>query len=319
MSADAVSSTSTSALQIERELLALVDTVASELHRGHLGLAAAGLDSSLERDLAIDSLARVELGVRIERCFGHRLADERLFEADTPRELLQALATAGAVNAPDFITHAVAPQPRRGATGLPQHARNLVEMLAWHVERNGTRTHIQLFDDAADGPSLSYRALWDGAAQVAAGLQHRGLELGARVALMLPSGTDYFFAFYGVLLAGGVPVPIYPPVRRAQLEDHLRRQGRILANCQAAVLITSSDALLVSRLLTAAVTSLGVVTTVEELSAHGADFERAAPAPDALAFLQYTSGSTGDPKGRTIFDCVSATSPGQDSAMVQRA
>ncbi len=297
MNTDAVSGTRTSALQIERELLALVDAVVGELHRGHHGLVAAGLDSSLERDLAIDSLARVELGVRIERCFGHRLADERLFGADTPRELLQALTAAGAVNALDFITHALAPQPGRAATGLPQDARNLVEMLAWHVERNGARTHIQFFDDATNGPSLSYRALWDGAAQVAAGLQQRGLELGARVALMLPSGTDYFFAFYGVLLAGGVPVPIYPPVRRAQLEDHLRRQSRILANCQAAVLITSSDALLVARLLTVAVASLGVITTVEELSAHGADFERAAPAPDALAFFQYTSGSTGDPKG----------------------
>ena len=297
MSTDTDPGTPTPLPQLERELLSLLDTVTSELHRGQRGLATAGLDSSLARDLAIDSLARVELGIRIERQFGHKIADERLFDADTPRELLLALAGASGVTARDLAPRPVAPRRNDVAAGSPQDATNLVEMLAWHVARNGARTHIQFFDEGGDGPSLSYRALWDGAAQVAAGLQQRGLALGARVALMLPSGADYFFAFYGVLLAGGVPVPIYPPARRAQLEDHLRRQGRILANCQAAVLITTSDALLVARLLTAAVASLGIVTTVAELSAHGAQFERATPPAEAVAFLQYTSGSTGDPKG----------------------
>ena len=297
MSAKIVSTANTPHADLERELLALVNAVAGELHRGHHGLATAGLDSSLARDLAIDSLARVELGIRIERRFGHSLADERLFEADTPRDLLLALAAATGVTDLKLASRGATPQRDDGLPCPPLEVSNLVEMLAWHVERNGARTHIQFFDDSDDGPVLNYRALWDGAARVASGLQQRGLEVGARVALMLPSGTDYFFAFYGVLLAGGVPVPIYPPVRRAQLEDHLRRQGRILANCQAAVLITSADALRVARLLTAAVASLGVVTTVEELSADGSHFERAAPPPAAIALLQYTSGSTGEPKG----------------------
>ncbi len=281
----------------ESELLALVDAVAGELHRGHRSLRGARLDTSLERDLAIDSLARLELGIRIERRFGQTLADQHLFEAETPRDLLLALAAAQGVTHIEFAhrdERSVAPD---GEVGAAHHATNLVEMLAWHVEQHGAQRHIELFEDAGQGDVLSYQALWHGAAQVACGLQRGGLEVGARVALMLPSGSDYFFAFYGVLLAGGVPVPIYPPVRRAQLEEHLRRQGRILANAEAAVLITTEDALLVARLLTAAVATLGTVTTVAELSSHGAQFERAAPPPEALAFLQYTSGSTGDPKG----------------------
>jgi 1-acyl-sn-glycerol-3-phosphate acyltransferase len=281
----------------EGQLLALVDAVASELHRGHTGLRSARLDTSLERELAIDSLARVELGIRIERSFGHRIADERLFEAETPRDLLLALASAQGVTQLESAQRSAQPPQAASAVTAPEHANTLVEMLAWHAENHGQRQHVQFFEDGGNGEVLSYRALWDGAARVAAGLQHRGLEVGARVALMLPTGSDYFFAFCGVLLAGGVPVPIYPPVRRAQLEDHLRRQGRILANCQAAALITTDDALLVARLLTAAVASLGIVTTVQELSAHGTQFERAAPVGEDLAFLQYTSGSTGDPKG----------------------
>ena len=55
-----------------------------------------------------------------------------------------------------------------------------------------------------------------------------------------------------MLLAGGVPVPIYPPVRRAQLEDHLRRQSRVLGNCRAAMLVTTDEALNAARLLGAA-------------------------------------------------------------------
>ena len=297
MSIEHLSTATTPPAEMQRELLAIIDAVADELQRGPHGRAAARLDSSLTNDLAIDSLARVELGVRIERRFGRRVADESLFEADTPSDLMLALAAAQGLPAVEIVTRAAVMPHDTGVVSAPLAATNLVDMLAWHVARNGARTHIQFFEDDRDGAVLSYRALWDGAALVASGLQQRGLQVGARVALMLPSGADYFLAFYGVLLAGGVPVPVYPPVRRAQLEDHLRRQGRILANCQATVLITTADALLVARLLTAAVSSLGVVTTVAQLSVHGPHFERAAPPADATAFLQYTSGSTGDPKG----------------------
>ena len=56
-------------------------------------------------------------------------------------------------------------------------------------------------------------------------------------------------AFFGALLAGGVPVPIYPPARLSQLEDHLRRHARILDNARARHLVTFRPALAVSRLL----------------------------------------------------------------------
>lgn len=49
-----------------------------------------------------------------------------------------------------------------------------------------------------------------------------GLAPGEAVALMLPTGLDFLQCFMGILLAGGVPVPIYPPFRASQIEDHLR-------------------------------------------------------------------------------------------------
>lgn len=279
-----------------QRVLDLVGLVARDLHRGHAALPPPRLDSSLERELALDSLARVELGQRIEREFSRAVPETALFEAETPRDLLRAVLKAQG-GAPIKLSVTTLAAGDGAAVALPLQARTLVEMLAWQVEHHGERVHVQFYDDYTAGATITYRELWDGAAALAAGLQAHALEPGARVALMLPTGRDYFLAFYAVVLAGGVPVPIYPPVRRAQIEDHLRRQSRILGNCQAAMLITTADAIVPARLLGAGVTSLRTVATVAELATASGDFECATPAPDALAFLQYTSGSTGDPKG----------------------
>jgi len=284
-------------------LLAICAAVARELHAGRAGQPPPALEDSLERDIGLDSLARVELGARIERELGVALPESRLFEAETARDLLGALLEASGsaplrqATARAAPAGATGPAGPAGPAGTPAAAATLIDMLEWHATRHADRPHIQLYDEHTDGAVITYGELWQGAAEVAGGLQAAGLEPGERVALMLPTGRDYFLAFYGTLLAGGVPVPIYPPVRRAQLEDHLRRQRGILDNCAAAMLVTGEDATLVARLLTAAVESLRRVVTVAGLSGEGTAAEIARPAPADLAFLQYTSGSTGEPKG----------------------
>jgi acyl-CoA synthetase (AMP-forming)/AMP-acid ligase II len=55
---------------------------------------------------------------------------------------------------------------------------------------------------------------------------------------MLPTGFDYFVPFLGVVLAGGVPVPISPPARLSVIEEHLRRQAGLLQNAGATMLVT---------------------------------------------------------------------------------
>ncbi len=114
---------------------------------------------------------------------------------------------------------------------------------------------------------------------------------------MLPSGPDYFFSFFGVLMAGGIPVPIYPPARPAQLEDHMRRHVRILDNCLATTLITIAEAKRVAQLLKSRVPNLRHIVSVSELTT--ADLAPTLPSLNGndIAFLQYTSGSTGNPKG----------------------
>ena len=114
---------------------------------------------------------------------------------------------------------------------------------------------------------------------------------------MLPTEAAFFEAFFGVLYAGGVPVPVYPPFRRAQVEDHLRRQAGILRNAGARVLIIGSEIRNVGQLMLGLAEDLRHVETVEALSRAGA-IEQPLPAgPNTIALIQYTSGSTGDPKG----------------------
>ena len=88
---------------------------------------------------------------------------------------------------------------------------------------------------------------------------------GDTVAIMLPTGVDYFFCFFGVLYAGLVPVPLYPPARPTQIEEHLRRHRKILANAGAKILITVPEVKTVALLLQTQVPILERIVTVEEL------------------------------------------------------
>ena len=264
--------------------------------RGHeLPGEQVTLDSALQRDLGLDSLARVELLHRVEHAFDVRLPDTTFESVTTLRDLLGAIEPLG-------------PRPPAVSGGLcravdadagepaPDSAATLIDVLRWHLEHRPRAAGLVIAAEGAERP-LSYEQLWQGAAAVAGGLQSHGVAPGAAVALMLPTGADYFTAFMGVLLCGCVPVPIYPAGQGAQLEEHVRRQARILANARVVAMLTDQSVRRVSGLLKAHVPCLRRVATVAELLAADRPATLAPASGESLALLQYTSGSTGDPKG----------------------
>jgi len=253
-------------------------------------------ESLLTKDLGLDSLARVELLTRIERSFGITLEEKIFIDAETPRDLWQAIIKAGPSSMP--VTNMEVKEVEiEEAHDLPFNAGTLVDALNWHVENHPERPHIRLYSDEDEGEIITYRQLGEGARIIAAGLQEEGLLPGDCVSIMLPTSREYFFTFMGILLAGGIPVPIYPPFRMNQLEDHMRRHSAILKNCEAKIMVIIPEAKRFAQVLKAQVESMHTLVTVDELISGKATYNKFTPVTSDIAFLQYTSGSTGNPKG----------------------
>jgi 1-acyl-sn-glycerol-3-phosphate acyltransferase len=275
-------------------LLGVIQGLIDEMPAADHYRRALDLDCRLEYDLGLDSLARTELIARINENFAVLMPDEALL-AETPRALLALLAQAAGI--PEAQETTMKHKLPAGGAALPSAASTMMEVLAWHLDHQPQRVHILHYGTHEDPDELSYQDLWLGAARVASGLWERSVRPGDRVALMLPTGESYFFSFFGILLAGAVPVPIYPPTRPSQLEEHLRRHGRILQNAGVRVLITIQEARRVARLLKTQVPSLQHIVDWVDLDSSSGTPQAVSRNGDDIAFLQYTSGSTGDPKG----------------------
>ena len=274
-------------------LLAVVAAVAREA-RPHVE-AYVALDSSLERDLGLDSLARVELVLRLEREFHTSLPEQALASSETPRDLLRFLLAA-AGQAPQAADRSVASLVQSEGVRPPTEAQTLIEALEYHVERQPERLSVVLYEEQKEHP-LSYQDVWNGALLYAARLADQGVGPGQTVAIMLPTSKEYLFCFYGVLLAGGIPVPLYPPARLATIEDHMTRHVGVLKSAGASVMVTIPEAKPLAWLLRAQVESLRAVMVPGDFTGSGREFAPVRGRGGHIAFLQYTSGSTGNPKG----------------------
>lgn len=204
--------TETTVLEVIRGLLTELGS--------HRGLRSVGLQASLERDLGLGSLERVELLLRLEKKFSVRLPDRVMTEAETPADLVrallayeseptghvqtigsgpqynaQSLASADVNNRLDEqAVQEVVPseeaEPSELALGSPQPV-TLTEALRRFAQLEPRRPHVYLRQDNGETRTICYGELLDGALAVAAGLLDRGLEHGQTVAIMLPTGQNF--------------------------------------------------------------------------------------------------------------------------------
>jgi 1-acyl-sn-glycerol-3-phosphate acyltransferase len=301
------------------QVLAIVRELLEEL--GSLGaVPLLRAESNLDRDLGLGSLERVELMARIEAAFGVRLPDRVAAEANTPTELASAVLMAPAGISPRDNTGsavraaATAETLRRNAAEAGVFsAETLIDVLRYRAAHDAERIHLDITEDAEGGErnlTVTFGELHAAAQRLAEELARRHVGPGARVALMLPTSRAFFVCYAGILLAGAVPVPIYPPFRADRIEEYAARQAAILNNAEACLLLTFHQAEAVARLLKPRVRSLLGVLDAEKLIAASERTPETAPGAlpahlsgsrnrkaSDLALLQYTSGSTGNPKG----------------------
>ena len=280
---------------LQFQLLEIVRGLAEELNPQHKLVVEISLDSDLDRDLGLDSLGRAELLLRISKAFKVSLPDKLLAEANSPRVLLDAVQEAGP--AVSLFDQSIISSPVLPRIEAPSSVETLVDVLEYHARTHPERPHLRLLSGDDQEDQLSYSDLHNAALRISYGLGLRDVVEGDRVAIMLATHLSFFEAFFGVLYAGGVPVPMYPPFNRSQVEEHLRRQAGILKNADIEVLIISEDMQRVGSLLFGLAENLRHIETVAVLSSEGMLDAPVRTGPEAMALIQYTSGSTGDPKG----------------------
>jgi acyl transferase domain-containing protein/acyl-CoA synthetase (AMP-forming)/AMP-acid ligase II/acyl carrier protein len=178
---------------------------------------------------------------------------------------------------------------------IPTDIRTLVALLRWRAQVHPERTAYIFLDRGVESGRLTFGALFEQASAVAVRLRSLGLE-GKRALRLYPSGQDYVVAFWGCLLAGVVAVPAYPPHNQRTL----KRLLAIIKDAEAGAVLTSSSLLLLlrARLLTSpSLWALKWQATDKVPASLAAKWEAPAVGAEAIAFLQYTSGSTSTPKG----------------------
>jgi acyl carrier protein len=293
---DARPATAADAALCER-LIHIVESLVAETRGMRAAASDITMDSQFERDLGFDSLTRAELLSRIEQAFAARLPVETFVAAVTLGDVLEVLRSATPATPPK-ATPASSETPIAAKAGIdePRSARSLGEALQWHAIHHADRVHLILLDDEFRETRVTFADLFHRAREHAAGLQERGIGPGDAIALMLPTGSDYFVCFMAIVLCGAVPVPIYPPARATQLEEHIVRHTAILENAQAKALITFSELGVLASLLRARVSTLREVLVPGQIESRETRQWFVAGSND-VALLQYTSGSTGEPKG----------------------
>ena len=279
----------------EGRVLAVVRALAHEAG-GERAERAVWPGASLERELGLGSLERVELLLRLEHEFGGPL-DESFLGLDSAREIAQALAERDA--AVDWAAPATLPAaPSAPILDLAPDVTTLVAALLHRAQAAPERVHVWLPDEPDQGQrTITYGRLLAEAQALAGGLQAQGVQRGDTVALMLPTGLEFLASFLGVQIAGAIPVPLYPPLRLDRLDEYAARQSAILRDAGVRLLIAFPRALPIASLLAPAVPSLRSVVTVTDLKAFGVVAPASPGEASDTALVQYTSGSTGDPKG----------------------
>ncbi len=141
---------------------------------------------------------------------------------------------------------------------------------------------------------VGYDELYKKALDFAGAFSRMGIRSGDKISLILPTCPEFFYAFFGALFCGAVPVPLYPPIRLGRMEEYHQKTGRMIEVSEARLVFTDKRIKrILGRSLSTARPDLGCLTLDEIVPAP---FEMIESGPDTPALIQFSSGTTIDPK-----------------------
>ncbi len=190
------------------------------------------------------------------------------------------------------IAHLVHPEK------VDPHSKTLMEILE-HGERD--RVALTFLDRRGNEWHRSYGDLLEGAQVAATYLKNRGLKAGDKVIMLLLTGEQFIDAFFGTMMAGGVPVAVSPPMTFGDINKYLDNLGHIVSNSQARFMISFPRIRKVIGRVLAGDNDLQEFVLAKDIAAERPK-NPGFPSVDSedAAFIQYTSGSTGMPKGAVL-------------------
>jgi acyl-CoA synthetase (AMP-forming)/AMP-acid ligase II len=167
----------------------------------------------------------------------------------------------------------------------PAECLTLSDLVARRAAAEPDGVYFTLFDTPLTAGRLLGTSL-----RYAGALRERGLGPGDKVAIVLPTCEEFFFAFFGALALGAVPVPLYPT-----LDPELKT--RVFQSCEARAVVTIDWFRADVDAARAGAPDLRHLLTPDVLESGPAVRAAVRAAEDQICFLQYTSGSTSAPRG----------------------
>lgn len=176
-----------------------------------------------------------------------------------------------------------------------ENANSILDIIHYHNEHHNITNAITLLENGIDiAEQIDYKTLIGDAKSIAATLQENA-KPGDRALLLYPHNLDFIRGFLGCLYAGIIAIPVPPP----SPNKTFHRIASVVENAQPSLILTTSSVLDIKEKLIAIVPDLSDIPWIsaKDIKTTSNNFSPINIKQDDIAFLQYTSGSTSDPKG----------------------